>query len=67
MQPAEMVEALEVIICCPRQRPVWGSYTPVVKGNGVYEAVVSTLSWYTLRVVPLFSKASVVQIQIQHT
>ena len=36
----------------------------VVKGNGVYEAVVSTLRGYTLRAVPLFSKASMVQPRV---
>ena len=37
----------------------------VIKGKGVYEAVVSTLSSrYTLRAVPLFSKASMVQLNM---
>ena len=40
---------------------VWLMHS-VVKGNRVYEAVVSTLSGCTLWAVPLFSKASMVQM-----
>ena len=44
---------------CHWRQSIWLIHS-VIKGKGVYEAVVSTLGGYTLWVAPLFSKAFVV-------